>query len=138
MTSAESIDDDEIILRRLTNHPDNTRIRPGGRLTATSYGIRPRKHEKHSSCSRRRLTEPQALLRIEAKKGRDISGWKVAAVAVGDVRALDLDVIPDPTAEDPGHCLIVPAQGEEFEPKVWSMLAKQTDVVYTQPVAEDS
>ena len=138
MTSAEPIDDDEIILRRLPDHPDNTIERRDGRLTATSWGIGPRRHEKHSSWSRQRLTRPEELLRFEAEKGRDISGWRVAAVSVRAVRKLGLDVIPDPTEEDPGHCLMVPTQGEEFQRKVWSMLAKQTDVVYAQPRAEHS
>jgi len=35
---------------------------------------------------------------------------------------------------DPGHCLIRPAVGEDFEgDRVWSKLAKLTRVVYTHP-----
>jgi hypothetical protein len=60
-----------------------------------------------------------------------MTGWSVAAVSVAAVRQLGLDVISDPTEEDPGHCLIVPTNDQGLTPKIWSKLAKKTEIVFT-------
>ena len=60
----------------------------------------------------------------------DVSGWYVAAISVAAVRDLGLDVVPDPTEEDPGHCLIVPTEQQLFTPSIWTTLAKKTTIVY--------
>ena len=131
MSKGSPVAADEVILKRIPPFPDNTKPRPDIGLTATSYAIRPRADERFPSWSRRVLTDPQALLRIEQRKGRDISGWHVAAVTVGEVEDLKLRVIEDPTPEDPGHCLIVPTPEQPFTNKIWSRLAKLTRIVYT-------
>ena len=66
---------------------------------------------------------------MEAKK-HDVSGWTVAAVTVASVRRLGLDVVSDPTEEDPGHCLIVPTSEQGFTATIWSRLAKETEIVF--------
>ncbi len=66
-----------------------------------------------------------------------MSGWNVAEVAVSVVRELGLDVVPDPTEDDPGHCHIVPTSLQPFTGTIWSKLAKKTRVVYTVPDAEN-
>ncbi len=133
MVSHKSISDDEHLARRITNRPDNLKDRPGIGLTATSFAIRPRAPELHPSWSRASVTSPAALLDIERAKGRDVSGWSVVALKVADVRALGLDVVCDPTDEDPGHCLIVPTADRSFSDTIWSKLAKKTRIVLTLP-----
>ena len=130
MDPEKRISDDEIILRRLSDNPDNTKVR-GEFLTATSLAIRPRRTEKYSSWSRRFVTSARELLDIEAAKGRDVAGWQVTAISVREVRELGLDVVAAPTDEDPGHCHIVPTSGRSstYKDPVWSKLAKKTRVV---------
>lgn len=136
MVAHKSISDDEHIARRIPNRPDQLIDRPGIGLTATSFAIRPRPPELHSSWSRASVTSPADLLDIERAKGRDVSGWSVASLRVADVRALGLDVVCDPTDEDPGHCLIVPTADRLFSDRIWSKLAKKTRVVLTLPGKE--
>ena len=130
MTSKPRISDDDTILRRITEFPHNTKLR-GETLTATSLAIRPRKGE-YASWSLKRITPAGALLDIEGRKGTDMTGWKVAAVLVSQVRELGLDVVHDPIEEDAGHCLIKPRQGEDSPDTVWSQLAKKTRIVYAR------
>ena len=103
----------------------------GETLTATSFAIRPREGE-YPSWSLERITSAGALLDVEERKGRDMTGWRVAAVLVRQVRELGLDVVHDPTDEDAGHCLIKPTPGEEFTDKIWGKLSKKTRIVYTR------
>lgn len=130
MTSKPRISDHDTILKRIPPLPDNTKLR-GETLTATSFAIRPKEGE-YPSWSLERITPADALLNIEKRKGRDMAGWRVAAVLVSQVRELGLDVVPDPTDDDAGHCLIKPIRGEEFPDKVWSRLSKETRIVYTR------
>lgn len=102
-------------------------------LTATSFTLQPRREGEYPSWS---TTGPVELISIERNKGRDISGWSVAEVAVSVVRDLGLDVVSDPTEDDPGHCHIVPTGEQPFTRMIWSKLAKKTRVVYTVPDAE--
>ncbi|HUU98809.1 MAG TPA: hypothetical protein VM487_24010 [Phycisphaerae bacterium] len=139
MSVGPRVGSDEIILKRIPSQrlgsPEMTIARPGIGLTATSFAICPRRDEKHPSWSRQRdEASAEVLLRVEAEKGRDISGWRVAAVEVRIVRdELGLDVVANPTEEDPGHCLIVPTSQQPFTDKIWSQLAKRTRIIYTHP-----
>ena len=131
MAAHERLDDNTEIYRRIPAHPNNT-IARGGVLTATSFALNPRHKGEHPSLS---TTAPIKLLSIEKNKGRDISGWHVAEVAVSVVRELGLDVVADPTEDDPGHCHIVPTSLQLFTGGIWSRLARKTRVVYTVPDA---
>jgi len=135
------ISSDEVILRRLPRplpgNPATTIERPSKGLTATSFALKPRLAEKYPSWSRRKFTSPQKLLRLAADQGHDTAGWSVAAAEVEEVRKLGLDVVPRPTAEDPGHCEIVPGGLEKFTDSIWSKLAKRTHVVYQEPPVAD-
>lgn len=128
MTSEPRIPDNDTILRRITEFPHNTKLR-GETLTATSLAIRPKKGE-YPSWSLERITSAGELLDIEKRKGRDMTGWQVAAVLVFEVRELGLDVVHAPTEEDAGHCLIKPTWGEQFTNKVWKQLSDRTRIVY--------
>lgn len=127
------ISNDDTILKRIAPSRDEARTvqQRGDALTATSLGIKPGRRNPYPSWSLQRVTSAQSLLEIEEKKGREMTGWSVAAVEVRQVRELGLVVVHDPTDEDPGHCLIEPAQGEQFSNKVWSQLAKKTRIVHT-------
>lgn len=131
--SGESIGSDEIVLKRLPRNPDATKDRPGIGLTASSFALRPRPGEDFPSLSRQDLTSPERLLELLHRQGIDSSGWSVAAVSVGQIRELGLDVIADPTLDDPGHCLVVPTPRQAFTDKIWSKLAKRTRVIWTCP-----
>ena len=131
MTSKPRISDDDTILKRITDFPNNTILRKE-RLTATSFAIRPRIDEPYPSWSLERITPSEALLDIEERKGRKMTGWSVAAVQVRQVRELGLEVVHAPTNDDAGHCLIKPVPGEQFTNKVWSQLAKVTRIVCTR------
>lgn len=129
MPSREPISSDEWIIRRIPPRPNCTVDRPGIGLTATSFAIRPRPQEKYPSWSRRALTSPRRLLQLAASSGIDTTGWQVAQLKVADVRQLGLDVVPEPTEEDPGHCHIVDTATRPFSDAVWSKLAPKALIV---------
>lgn len=133
MASHERFDDNTKIYKRISAWPSNTTHRRGV-LTATSCALQPRREEEYPSWS---TTDPVKLISIEKNKRRDMSGWNVAEVAVSVVRDLGLDVVSDPTEDDPGHCHIVPTGEQPFTRMIWSKLAKKTRVVYTVPDAEN-
>ncbi len=132
MAAQERLDDNTEIYRRIPAHPNNTILRDGV-LTATFFALHPRREGEYPSWS---TTVPIKLIGIEKNRGRDMSGWNVAEVAVSVVRDLGLDVVPDPTEDDPGHCHIVPTGEQPFTKMIWSKLAKKTRVVYTVPDSE--
>lgn len=133
MASHERFDDNTKIYKRISAWPSNTTHRSGV-LTAASCALQPRREEEYPSWS---TTDPVKLISIEKNKRRDMSGWNVAEVAVSVVRELGLDVVRDPTEDDPGHCHIVPTSLQPFTGTIWSKLAKKTRVVYTVPDAEN-
>jgi hypothetical protein len=55
------------------------------------------------SVSRAGLTAAADLL---ARLGDPATGSRIAAASIADIRALGLDVLPDPLDEDPGHAEI--------------------------------
>ena len=130
MNQTSEIASDETILRRISDHPDNTKDRPGRGLTATARALRPRKGELTPSWSRQKITSPERLLELPVAEGIETSGWCVTAVTVAIVRSLGLDVKATPTEEDPGHCDIVRTEQQALTRGVWSRLAKETRIVY--------
>jgi hypothetical protein len=133
--SQHPLNDDEIILKRISPRKDNIKPKGGSGFRATSWAIQPRPGEEHSSWSQQSITPAKQLLEIEAAKGQNMSDWSVDSLTIGAVRALELDVVQAPTQEDPGHCLIVPTGEQPFTPKIWSKLAKKTSIIYTAPEA---
>lgn len=136
MSGPDVIAENEVILKRLSNGDDNVKRLADLSLRSTSFGIKPRPSEEYPSWSRENITSPERLLEIEAEKGRDLSGWRVAAICVSTARELGLLVVASPTEEDPGHCHIEPASGESFSDKLWSKLAKKTWIAYENPSDE--
>lgn len=124
------IADDEIILKRISPRHDNIKKKGVSAFRATSWAVRPRPDEKFPSWSRQIITSAQRLIEIEAATRRDMSGWSIAAVSVGAVRALGLEVETSPTEDDPGHCHIIPTRKQSFTDRIWSQLAKETEIVY--------
>lgn len=132
---SEPISPDEFILKRVpSSRPGGVKSildRPGIGLTATSFAIGPRPNEKFPSWSREKITTPIELLEIARNQGQEIDGWHVVAVEAVEIFELGLNVVPEPTPEDPGHCLIKPTDQQRFTDKLWSKLAKRTRVIYT-------
>jgi len=127
-------DEDRTILRRVPPWPDQITYRPGIECwTATSYSIKPDSAEDFPSWSYADITSPERLIEIEARKRGNMNGWHVVEIRKSQVESLGLRVFPDPTDEDPGHCLIKPGVSGRFTGKVWSKLAKMTRIIYTQP-----
>ncbi len=89
------VGDDECILRHVTS---------GKRVSHQDFKLREGKGETGLSVSRNLPTLPAALV---ARVSRSPADSRVAAARVGDVRALGLEVVPDPLPDDPGHALIV-------------------------------
>lgn len=96
------VGDDEVVLRHVPGGP-TWQEPPDGRIT--SFNFRPRPGEYGVSVSRSALTTPAVLM---ARLGDPASGSRIAAAAVADIRALGLEVVPDPLDDDPGHALIQP------------------------------
>lgn len=96
------IADDELLLRHI---PDGTLWQaPGPRVTSANFQLRHDRNETGVSVTRLKITSPQRLLELV---GGDIQkGSRVALVRVGDVRAIELEVVPKPLPEDPGHAEI--------------------------------
>ena len=106
-----SIPDDEFVLRRIP--PGEPWVR--AELELTTANFKPRRHlgETGISVSRERLTSASELLARIPVEVRDRLGrgdlWRVARASVREIRNLGLDVVADPTPEDPGHAQIVDA-----------------------------
>lgn len=98
-----AVGDDEVVLRHIPGGPP-WQEPPDGRITSLNF--RPRPGEDGLSVSRAGLTAAATLM---ARLGNPAAGSRIAAAAVADIRALGLEVVPDPIADDPGHALIRPA-----------------------------
>jgi hypothetical protein len=101
MPGGTPIADDELLLRHVPGGPAFQQP-PGPRITSLNFKLRP--GETGVSVTRAAVTPPAALLAVVG--GNPAAGSKVAAARAGDVRALGLEVVPDPTAADPGHAVI--------------------------------
>ena len=94
--------DDEIILRHI---PGGTTFQaPGPRLTSINFQVRTATGETGVSVTRQAMMSPDVFL---VRVGADVTkGSLVATATVGDIRALGLQVVPDPLPDNPGHAEI--------------------------------
>lgn len=100
MANESPISDNETLYRRVP--PGSSWIKEN-KLTSGNFELKV--GERGVSVSRASITTPQQLLGMRENP----TGWCVAAITAGEVRALGLDVIPAPTQEDAGHAEIIPA-----------------------------
>ena len=101
MSGRHTIADDEIVLLRV---PVGLRwMAEGPRVTSANFDPKPEETGKSVSC--RPVADADELLQL----ARDPLGFRVVSLAVSEVRRLGLDVVPDPTPEDPCHAEIRPA-----------------------------
>jgi hypothetical protein len=103
--SADTVSDDEIVIRHIPAGV-HWQVPPTGRASSANFQLRPGIGETGLSVSRTARTTPEAMM---ARLGDPAAGSKVAAAPVSALRALGLEVVPDPIPEDPGHALIVDA-----------------------------
>ncbi|MBX9628037.1 MAG: hypothetical protein K2X82_29835 [Gemmataceae bacterium] len=97
--SDDQVADDEVILRHI---PGGTTFQaPGPRITSKNFELRP--GEVGISVSRSGITPPEELM---ARIGDPAAGSRIAVATAAAVRALGLEVVPDPIPDDPGHALI--------------------------------
>jgi hypothetical protein len=96
----DHLQDDEIVLRHIPG--GTTWQAPGPRITSKNFELRP--GEAGVSVSRAGLTTPD---RFMARLGDPAKGSRIASASINGIRALGLDVIPDPIPDDAGHALIV-------------------------------
>jgi hypothetical protein len=94
--------DDEIILRHI---PGGTTFQASGpRLTSINFQVRTATGETGVSVTREAMMTPDAFL---VSVGADIAnGSRIATATVGEIRALGLQVVPDPLPDNPGHAEI--------------------------------
>src|SRR2546423_13052156 len=98
----DDISADELLVRHI---PGGTLWQaPGPRITSANFQLRHDRNETGVSVTRLKITTPQRLLELVG--GSRQQGSRVAAVRVGDVRALGFQVVPVPLDEDPGHAEI--------------------------------
>lgn len=98
----DRIGDDEAVLRHI---PGGTTFQaPGPRITRKNFELRPA--ETGVSVGRAGLTQPAGLM---ARIGNPASGSRIAVASVRSIRALGLEVVAVPIAEDTGHAEIRPA-----------------------------
>ncbi len=131
LANASPLVESETLIRRVL--PDGIVERPGIGWTAQSGALRATDDDPYPSWSLLRVTSPQRLIEIESMR-RDTRGWHVVAISIGQLAALGITVVTDPTEEDPGHCILKPADAEPFKGKsIWKKVAERTRVVYTHP-----
>lgn len=112
----ELLPDDEIVIRHIPG--GTTWQAPGPRITSKNFELRP--GEAGVSVSRAGITTPDQLL---ARLGDPAKGSRTASAPIDGIRALGLDVVPDPIPEDPGHALIVSAAASLADQPVRKKLA---------------
>ena len=95
MTS-EPITDESVILRHIPG--GTTWQAPGPRITSKNFELRP--GETGISVSCREITPADALM---ARLGNPAAGSRIAVTSVAAIRALGLEVVPDPKDYDAGH-----------------------------------
>jgi hypothetical protein len=91
--------DDDILLRHVPG--GTTWQAPGPRITSKNFELRA--GETGISASRQSITSPAALM---ARLGDPAKGSRIAAASVAAIRAIGLEVVPDPKDYDPGHAEI--------------------------------
>lgn len=108
---------DEVVLRHIPG--GTTWQAPGPRITSKNFELRP--GEAGVSVSRAGITSPDRLM---ARLGDPAKGSLVAEAPIAGIRALGLDVVPDPIPEDPGHALIVSATASLADQPVRKQLTR--------------
>ena len=88
--------DEEIFLSHIPGGP-SWQASSDGRITSLNYRLRP--CETGLSVSRAGTTTPFALM---SRVGNPLTGSRIAAATVSDIRDLGFEVVPTPLLEDPG------------------------------------
>ncbi len=102
MAEPNDITDDEMLLRHI---PGGTLWQARGpRITSANFQLRKDRQETGVSATRLAITSATRLLQLVG--GDQAAGSRVAVARAGDIRNLDLRVVPRPIAEDPGHAEI--------------------------------
>ncbi|QDU47606.1 hypothetical protein Mal52_61410 [Symmachiella dynata] len=103
----QPIQEDEILLRRV-RRPSASNVtvkkRPDGGDQATSWAMKTKDNEL--SCSRKKITTPQQLLKSLILQGEDPLDFLVCEFKVSDIKEIGLEIAFTPTHDDPGHCSI--------------------------------
>ncbi len=94
--STTPVSDDDILLRHVPG--GTTWQAPGPRITSKNFEIRA--GETGVSVSRVSITSADALM---ARLGDPTKGSRIAGASVAAIRALGLEVVPDPKDYDAGH-----------------------------------
>ena len=119
MSPTDPIADDEIILRHI---PGGTAFQaPGPRITSKNFELREQLQETGVSVSRGGVDSAADVM---ARRGEPQTGSRVAAATAGDIRALGLEIVPDPLDDDPGHAEIRSATASLDDLAVRRALAK--------------
>jgi hypothetical protein len=126
---SDQLDDSEYVYRRI---PDLEQfVKPGTDAQPWPYAFRPRDEDKNGLSVARELVVFQRGIPLEVVANRG-PGKKtyLAEIVVENVRGLGLDVVPDPTPNDPAHCLI-PALNSDHQKDEWglSMQSRLADLV---------
>ncbi len=103
--SAEQVQDDELVLRHVPG--GTTWQAPGPRITSKNFELR--SGETGVSVSRQLITSADALM---TRLGSPALGSRISAASVEAIRALGLEVVPDPKDYDAGHAEIRSATAE--------------------------
>ncbi len=98
--TADSIADDEVILRHIPGGP-SWQAPPAGRISSINFRLRP--GESGVSVSRAGMTTPDELMQ---RLGDPARGSKIAALTAVEIRAIGLDVVSVPLPDDSGHAEI--------------------------------
>ncbi len=100
-----TITDDELLIRHV---PGGTTFQaPGPRITSKNFELR--QSETGISVSRQGITAPEALM---TRLGDPVAGSRIAVASVAAIRALGLEVVPDPKDYDLGHAEIRSASAQ--------------------------
>jgi hypothetical protein len=102
VADGDEIADDEYLLRHIPG--GSLWQAPGPRITSANFQLRHDRNETGVSVTRLAITSPARLLELVG--GSMEKGSRVATVRAGDVRALGLQVVRRPLANDPGHAEI--------------------------------
>jgi hypothetical protein len=97
--SNTAIPDETVLLRHVPG--GTTWQAPGPRITSTNFELRP--GETGISVNRENITPADALM---TRLGNPATGSRIAVASVAAIRALGLEVVPDPKDYDAGHAEI--------------------------------
>ena len=117
MTPADTVADDEVIYRHVPGGP-TWQAPPDNRISSINCRLRP--NETGLSVSRAAI---MSATEVMARLGNPATGSKIAAVAVAEVRAIGLEVVPAPLDGNPGHAEIRSATADLARKEVQRQLA---------------